>query len=156
MIDAFKIFIHEVIRPFKVPGQFDNDATFQPKLFCSVLGFLGEKNGHLVFEQGRVLNQETLPDLIESIESQINIAFEVVSHDTDEVTDSSDEGKWFIFYYFIQFVLKKFQTNKFNLVKIRTCIKLSVKHIRNRKMYFGVIFQDTNRKSYHLGSTARM
>ena len=42
-----------------------------------VLGFLGEQNGHIVFEQDRVLNSQSLPEMLHSIESQINVAFEV-------------------------------------------------------------------------------
>ena len=42
-----------------------------------VLGFLGEQNGHIVFEQDRVLNSQSLPEMLHSIESQIDVAFEV-------------------------------------------------------------------------------
>jgi len=95
LLEGFKIFITEILHPFRVPGQTDRSHFFTPKLFCSVIGFLGEQNGHIVFEQDRLLTEESVPELYRSIESQINVAFEVVKHAADSGTGNyqgSDEG----------------------------------------------------------------
>ena len=57
-----------------MPGQL-SEGKLQPVIHCSVLGFLGEQNGHLVFEQDRVLTLQSLPAMMRSIETQINVAF---------------------------------------------------------------------------------
>ena len=55
LLNAFKLFIENLVKPFQVPGQFDQENSYAPKIFCSVLGFLGEERGHIVFEQDRLL-----------------------------------------------------------------------------------------------------
>ena len=55
LLNAFKLFIENLVKPLKVPGQFDQESHYAPKIFCSVLGFLGEERGHIVFEQDRLL-----------------------------------------------------------------------------------------------------
>ena len=75
LLDAFKKYIKELLTPFKVPGQFD-DNVFSPQVFCTVIGYLGEERGHIVFEQDRLLSQRTYDDMLASIERQLNTAFE--------------------------------------------------------------------------------
>ena len=45
-------------------------------MFCTVIGYLGEERGHIVFEQDRLLSSTTCEDMFSSIERQMNTAFE--------------------------------------------------------------------------------
>ena len=75
LLNAFKVFVKELLVPFKVPGQFSSEL-FSPQVFCTVIGYLGEERGHIVFEQDRLLSESTFDDMVASIESQMNTAYE--------------------------------------------------------------------------------
>ena len=85
LIEAFEIFIKQVTSAFKVPGQIDPEHRFESQIFCSVLGFLGEQSGHIVFEQDRLLTEATIPHMMNSVKSQLNVAFEVIDKKTSSL-----------------------------------------------------------------------
>ena len=60
MLEAFEIVLENLLKDYQVPGQFD-DSFITPEIFCTLIGFLGEENGHVVFEQDRYLTKATIP-----------------------------------------------------------------------------------------------
>lgn len=53
MLEAFEILLENLLKDYQVPGQFD-EKFITPEVFCTLIGFLGEENGHVVFEQDRL------------------------------------------------------------------------------------------------------